>query len=174
MKQTIVFGGGCFWCTEAVFEMMKGVTKTEPGYAGGHKANPTYQEVCADTTGHAEVLKIEYETDKIGFETLLEIFFTMHDPTTPNRQASDVGSQYRSIILCSTQKQKKEAEEYIGKIRKDFDKLIITEIGELDKFYPAEDYHKRYYDKNPLQPYCLFVTRPKVDKIRKKFKEYMK
>ncbi len=173
MKETIVFGGGCFWCTEAVFEMMRGITKTTPGYAGGSKLNPTYQEVCSGDTGHAEVLEIEYDPKIISFDVLLEIFFTMHDPTSLNRQGADTGAQYRSIILYTSDAQKKEAEQYIQKAHKDFDKPIVTEVKKLDKFYTAEEYHKKYYDNNPLQPYCLFVTRPKVDRVKKKFAEYL-
>jgi methionine-S-sulfoxide reductase len=174
MEETIVFGGGCFWCTEAIFEMIKGVKKTTPGYVGGDKKDPTYGEVCTGRTGHAEVLEIEYDPSIIRFEVLLEIFITMNDPTTPNGQGADMGSQYRSIILYTTDKQKKEAEQYIKNARNEFDRPIVTEIKELDKFYPAEEYHKKYYDKNPLQPYCLFVARPKIDRVKKKFVEYLK
>ncbi len=168
-KDMIVFGGGCFWCTEAVFKLFKGVTSTMPGYAGGHVQNPTYEQVCTETTGHAEVLKIEYDSAVIPFDTLLEVFFTMHDPTTPNRQGADSGSQYRSIILYSTPEQKSESEAYIKKIQKDFDNPIVTEIKKLDKFYPAEKYHKDYYDNNRFQPYCAIVIGPKIAKVKKKF-----
>ncbi len=174
MKEVVAFGGGCFWCTEAVFEMMRGITKTTPGYAGGSKRDPTYQEVCAGNTGHAEVLEIEYDPKIIGFGVLLEIFFAMHDPTSLNRQGNDMGTQYRSIILYTTDKQRKEIEQHIRNEQKELDKPIVTEVRSLDRFFPAEEYHSRYYDKNPLQPYCLFVTRPKVDKIKKKFSRYLK
>jgi peptide-methionine (S)-S-oxide reductase len=174
MKERIVFGGGCFWCTEAVFEMMKGVESTTPGYAGGTKKNPTYQEVCTGDTGHAEVLEIEYDSDEVPLGVLLEIFFEMHDPTSLNRQGNDVGNQYRSIILYTTEAQRAEAERAIREAQKMHDKPVVTELRKLDKFYPAEDYHKNYYDKNPLQPYCLLVTRPKVDKIKKKFGKFLK
>lgn len=168
--ETIVFGGGCFWCTEAVFSMFKGVVKTEPGYAGGNMSNPTYEDVSGETTGHAEVLRIEYDPKIVTLDKLLEIFFEMHDPTTPNRQGADVGAQYRSIILYNSEEQKKSIEEYVKMAQKKFDKLITTEVKKLDRFYPAEDYHKDYFKKNPLQPYCVFVIRPKVAKIKKEFK----
>ena len=167
--QSIVFGGGCFWCTEAVFSMFKGVTKTTPGYAGGHTKNPSYEEVCGGDTGHAEVLKIEYDRTIAPLEKLLEIFFASHDPTTLNQQGADVGSQYRSIILYSTDAQKKVIADYIGSIAANFKKPITTEVKKLDNFYPSEDYHKDYYKNNPLQPYCMFVIRPKISKIKKEF-----
>lgn len=168
-SESIVFGGGCFWCTEAVFKMFDGVIATMPGYAGGTKKNPTYEEVCTGDTGHAEVLKIDYNPDKISLDKLLEIFFKMHDPTILNRQGNDTGTQYRSIILYSKDAQKKASESYIKKAQKDFNKPIVTEIKKLDVFYPAEQYHKDYSDKNPLNPYCMLVVRPKVDKIKKEF-----
>ena len=167
--ETIVLGGGCFWCTEAVFSMLKGVVKVTPGYAGGKTKNPTYEQVCGGDTEHAEVLKIEYDPETVTPEKLLEVFFTMHDPTSLNRQGGDTGSQYRSIILYSSEKQKEKAEEFIKKIQSGFEKPVVTEIKELEQFYPAEPYHMEYYKKNPLQPYCLFVIRPKVDKVKKKF-----
>ncbi len=167
--ESIIFGGGCFWCTEAVFKLFKGVTKTQPGYAGGHTKNPTYEEVCSDTTGHAEVLYIEYDPKIITLDKLLSVFFEMHDPTSRDRQGADVGSQYRSIILYNTDSQKKIIDEFLKNSQKKFTKQITTEAKKLDKFYPAEDYHKDYYSKNPLQPYCILVTRPKVEKIKKEF-----
>lgn len=173
MKDTIVFGGGCFWCTEAIFEMVRGVYRTTPGYAGGSKANPTYGEVCTGRTGHAEVLEIEYDPNTVSLEILLKIFFAMHDPTAKDRQGNDIGNQYRSIILYNTSEQKKAIEQHIKKAGTDFNKPILTEIKKLTKFYPAETYHSKYYDHNPLQPYCLVVTRPKVNKIRKKFARYL-
>jgi len=167
--KTIVLGGGCFWCTEAVFKMFDGIVGINPGYAGGHTANPTYHEVCSGTTGHAEVIQLEYDPKRIGLEKILEVFFKAHDPTTPNQQGADIGSQYRSIILYDDPKDKAVVEDYIGKIASDYKKPITTEVRKLDKFYPSEDYHKDYYKNNPLQPYCMFVVRPKVDKIRKEF-----
>lgn len=168
-NEIIVFGGGCFWCTEAVFKLFKGVVKTRPGYAGGNTKNPTYEQVCTGNTGHAEVLLVEYDPKILPLETLFDVFFTMHDPTSINRQDSDVGSQYRSMILYNTQEQKKKAEEFIRKIQKDFDRPIVTEIKKLDVFYPAEEYHKDYYAKNRFQPYCSLVIGPKIAKIKKKF-----
>jgi peptide-methionine (S)-S-oxide reductase len=166
-SETIVFGGGCFWCTEAVFSMLKGINKVTPGYAGGVTKNPTYGQVCRGDTGHAEVLKIEYEPKAVALEKLLEVFFTTHDPTSLNRQGSDLGSQYRSILLYDSKDQKEKVEAFIRKIQNNFDKPIVTEIKKLEQFYPAEPYHQKYYEKNPLQPYCIFVIRPKVEKLRK-------
>ena len=165
----IIFGGGCFWCTEAVFALFKGVIKTMPGYAGGTTNNPTYEDICTGETGHAEVLEIEYDPKLIELETLLDIFFTMHDPTTLNRQGADFGTQYRSIILYISPEQKEKTQNFIKKIQKDFSEPIVTEIKKLDKFYPAEGYHKNYYAKNPLQPYCSLTISPKVEKIKKTY-----
>lgn len=173
-SETIVFGGGCFWCTEAVFEMLKGVTGTEPGYAGGNVANPTYEKVCEGTTGHAEVLKVEYNPSVIPLSKLLEIFFIMHDPTQLNRQGADVGTQYRSIILYTNPEQKEEITAFIPKMQKKFDKPIVTEVKRLDKFYVAEEYHKHYYDNNPFNPYCSIVIGPKISKVKKLFAADMK
>ncbi|MDE1855968.1 MAG: peptide-methionine (S)-S-oxide reductase MsrA [Candidatus Micrarchaeota archaeon] len=173
-NETIIFGGGCFWCTEAVFEMLKGVTGTEPGYAGGSVANPTYEKVCEGTTGHAEVLRIQYNPDVISLDKLLEIFFAMHDPTQLNRQGADVGTQYRSIILFNNGDQREVIERAIPKIQKEYDKPIVTEVKRLDKFYPAEGYHRNYYDNNPFNPYCSLVIGPKIAKVKKKFAEYLK
>ena len=167
--ETIVFGGGCFWCTEAVFKMFKGVVKTMPGYAGGKTENPTYDQVSMGYTRHAEVLQVEYDPAVAPLEKLLDIFFSMHDPTSLNRQDADIGTQYRSMILYTSNRQKEAIDKFIDKIRKNYDKPLVTEVKPLDKFYPAEDYHKDYYKKNPLQPYCMLVIRPKVGKIKKKF-----
>ncbi|MFI5412811.1 MAG: peptide-methionine (S)-S-oxide reductase MsrA [Candidatus Micrarchaeales archaeon] len=173
-NEIIVFGGGCFWCTEAVFEMFKGVSSTTPGYAGGNVTNPTYDDVCVGNTGHAEVLQIEYDPKIIEFDTLLEVFFTMHDPTTLNRQGADSGTQYRSIILYTAEEQKTLSEKFIKNIQKDYSKPIVTEVKKLDKFYPAEQYHMKYYDKNPDAGYCSIVIGPKVQKVKKKFAELLK
>ena len=166
---SIVFGGGCFWCTEAVFSKLKGVKKTMPGYAGGVTKDPTYEKVCYEDTGHAEVLQVEYDPKVIKLEKLLEVFFEMHDPTTPDRQGGDYGNQYRSIVLYNTEKEKETVQKFIAGIQKNFDKPIVTEVKKLEKFYPAEEHHQKYYDKNPVQPYCLMVVRPKVAKIKKEF-----
>jgi len=169
-NESIVFGGGCFWCTEAVFSMFKGVTKTTPGYAGGNTKNPTYEQVCSGATGHAEVLKLEYDPKTVSLEKLLDIFFSMHDPTSLNRQEADVGSQYRSIILYTLDAQRKTVERFIDSIKVNYSKPIVTEVKKLESFYPSEDYHKDYYKNNPFQPYCMLVIGPKVKKIKNKFK----
>jgi peptide-methionine (S)-S-oxide reductase len=166
---TIVFGGGCFWCTEAVFEMFRGVVRTEPGYAGGSTNNPDYKRVSSGTTGHAEVLKVEYDPNAVDLDKLLDVFFSMHDPTSVNRQDADIGTQYRSMILYTSNEQKVEIEAFMKRIQKDYQKRITTEVKMLDKFYPAEDYHRKYYDKNPHQPYCMLVISSKVNKIKKKY-----
>jgi peptide-methionine (S)-S-oxide reductase len=149
--------------------MIEGVVKTMPGYAGGTTKNPTYEEVCSGDTGHVEVLQVEYDPKIVALDKLLDVFFTMHDPTTIDRQGADVGSQYRSIILYTSDEQKRGAENFIKGIQKNFGKPIVTEVKKLDKFYPAESYHKDYYDKNKINPYCMFVVKPKVDKVKKKF-----
>ncbi len=167
--RSIVLGGGCFWCTEAVFKMFKGVVKVTPGYAGGTTKNPTYGQVCSGATGHAEVIKVDYDPKSVSLEKLLEIFFKAHDPTSLNRQGADVGSQYRSIILYSTDAERKAVEAYIKRISGNYEKPIATEVKKLGAFYASEDYHKDYYKNNPFQPYCMLVIRPKVAKIRKEF-----
>jgi len=172
--ETIVLGGGCFWCTEAVFLKIEGVLKITSGYSGGTTENPTYEQVCTGKTGHAEVLKIEYDPEIVTLETLLDIFFTIHDPTTLNRQGKDVGTQYRSIILFTTNEQKEKAVNFIKNIQKKFDKVIVTEIKQLTAFYPAETYHQNYYEKNPNNPYCAFQIPGKLAKVEKKFRTFLK
>lgn len=169
-SETIVLGGGCFWCTEAAFSLIQGVLSVVPGYAGGTTKNPTYEQVCEGDTGHAEVVRIEYYPEAVSLEKILDLFFTVHDPTQLNRQGGDVGTQYRSIILYSSEKQKALVEKHIEKIRGDYDAPLATEVKKLEKFYPAEEQHKDYYKKNPKQPYCVFVISPKLRKIKKKFK----
>jgi peptide-methionine (S)-S-oxide reductase len=164
-------GGGCFWCTEAVFQMLPGVKSVSSGYAGGTKENPAYKEVCAGNTGHAEVIQIEYDPKVVSYEKLLETFWEAHDPTTLNRQGNDSGTQYRSIILYSSEAQKLAAEKSKAEAQKALGKPIVTEIVPLTKFYKAEDYHQDYYRDNPNQPYCRVVIRPKVEKFEKKLKE---
>ena len=170
------FGNGCFWCTEAIFQQLKGVSKVESGYSGGHVENPTYKEVCSETTGHAEVLQITYDPDVISYTELLEVFWETHDPTTLNRQGNDRGTQYRSAVFYHNDEQKKLAEKY----KKELDASgawndpIVTEITAFDKFYVAEDYHQNYYNLNGSQPYCSFVIRPKVEKFKKVFKDKLK
>ncbi|MBI2640712.1 MAG: peptide-methionine (S)-S-oxide reductase MsrA [Candidatus Sungbacteria bacterium] len=176
MKEIAVFGGGCFWCTEAVFGELRGVISVMPGYAGGTKTNPTYEEVCSGKTGHAEVIKIEYDPGRIKFTDLLTVFFATHDPSTPNRQGNDVGTQYRSIILYTNTEQKKQAEEFIKKLNESSPegKPIVTEIKPLEKFYEAEEYHREYYKKNSAQPYCQIVINPKLEKLQKEFADLLK
>ncbi len=172
-KEIVVFGGGCFWCTEAVFGILRGVTAVISGYAGGITKNPTYQSVSSGTTGHAEVLKIEYDPGQITFHDLLTVFFASHDPTTLNRQGADTGTQYRSIILYTTPDQKETAELYITEIN-DPGHPIVTELKPLDMFYPAEEYHQNYYEKHSMQPYSMFTIAPKLLKVKKEFKALLK
>ncbi len=165
------FGGGCFWCTEAVFQRLKGVHSVASGYAGGDDANPSYQEVCSENTGHAEVVQIEYTPEKISYEELLDVFFETHDPTTLNRQGHDVGTQYRSIILYHDEQQKSLATQKINELDESgkYKNPIVTEITELEEFYPAEGYHQDYYKKNPGRGYCRVVIKPKLEKMEKTF-----
>lgn len=167
------FGGGCFWCTEAVFLKLKGVEKVVSGYTGGSIKNPTYAQVCGGFTGHAEVIRIEYDPDEIKFEQLLDVFFHTHDPTTKNRQGADVGTQYRSSIFFHDEEQKEIAKKVIAELDKsgDFDDPIVTTLEEMKVFYPAEDYHQDYFAQNPNNPYCQAVVGPKVNKFMKRYKE---
>ena len=160
-----VLGGGCFWCVEAAYKGMAGVTSVVSGYAGGERPNPTYEEVCSGGTGHAEVVQIEFDPAVTSYEKVLEHFWKVHDPTTLNRQGADVGSQYRSIILVADEAQRKAAEASLKKAAKGFDRKIVTQIQPLRDFYPAEDYHQDYYKKNPYAGYCSFVIRPKLKKL---------
>ena len=164
-------GGGCFWCLEAVFQEVEGVNRVVSGYAGGHVENPTYQQVCLELTGHAEVVQITFDPEIVSFEQLLEIFFTIHDPTTLNRQGADQGSQYRSAIYFHSEEQRDVANATIERLSRAgvWAQPIVTEVAPLAKFYPAEDYHQNYYRNNPFQPYCLMVVRPKVAKYQEKF-----
>jgi peptide-methionine (S)-S-oxide reductase len=166
------FGSGCFWCTEAIFERVKGVYSVISGYSGGKTDNPTYDEVCSETTGHAEVIQIEYDPEEITYDKILEIFWQTHDPTTLNRQGADIGTQYRSVIFYHNDEQKNLAEKYKSELDKSgaWDKPIVTQIAALDKFYKAEEYHQNYYEKNPNQGYCAFVIAPKLEKYKKIFK----
>ena len=166
--ETIVLGGGCFWCTEALLSTLVGVLRVTPGYAGGETEDPTYRQVCNGGTGHAEVVEVEYDPEVISLEDLLEVFFATHDPTSLNRQGADVGTQYRSIILYDSYAQKLKVENFIAELAREYDKPIVTEVKELDRFYPAEEYHQRYFERNPNQPYCRAVISPKLAKLRKK------
>lgn len=174
--EVAVLGGGCFWCMEAVFSRLKGVTKVISGYAGGKTVNPIYEEVSGGKTGHAEAVKIEYDPDIISFSDLLGVFFVVHDPTASDRQGNDVGSQYRSIILYADEIQKKTAKQVVANLAGEefFGRPIITEIKPLAEFYEAEKYHRDYYDKNSFRPYCRLVISPKLVKMREKFSRLMK
>lgn len=171
--KTAVFGGGCFWCTEAIFQELKGVTSVMPGYAGGKIPNPTYEQVCSGMTGHAEVTKIEFDPSQIYYSDLLKVFFYVHDPTTLNQQGSDVGPQYRSIILYADEEQKNEASKLIDELKKD-GQNVVTELVPLKEFYPAEEYHKNFYLNNPDKPYCQITIDPKIKKFEERFKELLK
>ncbi|MCL4134097.1 UNVERIFIED_CONTAM: hypothetical protein GTU68_042085 [Idotea baltica] len=174
--QIATLGAGCFWCVEAVFQDLIGVSKVESGYTGGMIKNPTYKDICTGMTGHAEVTQITFDANIISFEELLEVFWSTHDPTTLNRQGNDVGTQYRSAIYYHNEEQKELAEQYKQKLidAKAFDSPITTEITALDVYYPAEDYHQNYFNQNGQQSYCAMVIRPKVDKFRKVFKDKLK
>jgi peptide-methionine (S)-S-oxide reductase len=166
-----VFGGGCFWCTEAVFKMLRGVVSVAPGYAGGTLPHPTYEQVCTGETGHAEVIKIEYDAARIAFRDLLTVFFATHDSTTPNRQGNDVGTQYRSVVFYTTPEQKNEAEKFVAELEASstLGGHVTTEITPLSNFYDAENYHKDYFARNPEKAYCQVVISPKLEKVQKQF-----
>jgi methionine-S-sulfoxide reductase len=170
--EVIVLGGGCFWCTEAVFQQIEGVVAVESGYTGGKTENPTYKQICTGTTGHAEVVKISYNPNIIKLEDIFNIFFATHDPTTLNRQGADVGTQYRSVVFYTNEVQKNLAEEYIDFLdsKKVFKDKIVTEVTPLGKYYKAEDYHQNYYNDNSNQSYCTFVILPKLEKLKNNFK----
>ena len=171
-----VFGGGCFWCTEAIFKSLKGVETVESGYSGGKLKNPTYKEICTGETGHAEVIQITFNPAVISFRELLEVFWETHDPTTLNRQGADVGTQYRSVVFYHTPQQKEIAEKYKTELNKEnvFNKPVVTEITAIEKFYKAENYHQDYYANNSTQGYCQIVIVPKLEKFRKVFKDKLK
>jgi peptide-methionine (S)-S-oxide reductase len=170
------FGSGCFWCTEAIFEQLKGVESAKSGYTGGQTKNPTYEEVCTGETGHAEVIQVSFNPEIITYQELLDVFWQTHDPTTLNRQGTDVGTQYRSAIFYHNKEQKEIAESYKNKLdeAKIYDNLIVTEISEFSSFYIAENYHQDYYNSNKTQPYCSFVITPKMKKFKKVFEKKLK
>lgn len=170
------FGSGCFWCTEAVFQRLKGVSKAQSGYAGGSVENPTYEQVCTGTTGHAEVVQVTYDPDVVSYDELLEVFWNTHDPTTLNRQGNDVGTQYRSAVFYHNDDQKELAEAYKQKLGEGniWPDPIVTEVVPLNNYFPAEDYHDDYFNKNGGQPYCSFVVAPKVKKFKEVFSEKLK
>lgn len=174
--ETITLGNGCFWCTEAIFQQVNGVIKVTSGYSGGHIENPTYEEVCEKTTGHAEVLQVEFDTSVVTVDEILEIFWQTHDPTTLNRQGNDVGPQYRSVVFYHNENQKQRAEFFKKKLDESgaFNNPIVTAIEPYKNFYVAENYHQDYYNRNGNQPYCYFVIRPKLEKFEKVFKDKLK
>ncbi|SEF48906.1 peptide-methionine (S)-S-oxide reductase MsrA [Algoriphagus boritolerans] len=174
--ELITLGAGCFWCTEAVFQRLEGVEKVVSGYSGGIIPNPSYKQICTGTTGHAEVINVFFDPKKISLENLLEVFWATHDPTTLNRQGGDVGPQYRSAIFYNDESQKEIASKLKADLnaKKVFEKPIVTEITAFTNFYPAENYHQDYYNQNGMQPYCQFVVRPKVDKLKQYFVEKLK
>jgi len=174
--EVAVFGGGCFWCTEAVFAELKGVTSVIPGYAGGHTENPTYRQVCSDSTGHAEVSRVQFDPSQITFYDLLSVFFATHDPTTLNRQGADRGTHYRSIILYADDEQKQQAESFVQKLEESgsLRSPVVTEIVPLERFYEAEAEHKQFYTENPDSMYCQIVIRPKVAKVREIFTQQIR
>ena len=173
---TVLLGGGCFWCTEAIFDRVKGIKSVVSGYSGGSRKNPTYEEVCSGKTGHAEVIKIDYDPNEISFTDILEIFFQTHDPTSLNRQGADVGEQYRSVIFYSSVEQKEISEKFIKEIeeRKIFEKPIVTSVEGMSEFYPSENYHRDYYENNRESPYCRFVIELKLKKLAKDFRSKLK
>lgn len=170
--ETATFGSGCFWCTEAVFQQLKGVSSVVSGYSGGHVENPTYQQVCTGRTGHAEVCQIQFDPEQISYEELLEVFFNIHDPTTLNRQGNDVGTQYRSVIFYHSEEQRETAERVKAELDNsgDWKNPIVTEIVPFEGFYKAEDYHQNYYRNNPNAGYCRLIIAPKLNKFEKVFK----
>ncbi|MBI1863254.1 peptide-methionine (S)-S-oxide reductase MsrA [Candidatus Microgenomates bacterium] len=174
--QTATLAGGCFWCTEAIFKRLKGVSSVRPGYAGGHVDNPTYEQVCSGNTGHAEAIQIEFDPEQISFSTLLDVFFHLHDPTTKNQQGADYGTQYRSAIFYHDEEQKKIADEVIDHVEKEkvYKNPIVTEVVPFTKFYEAEDYHKDYFANNQSAPYCQVVIDPKIRKLLDTYKPLLK
>jgi peptide-methionine (S)-S-oxide reductase len=170
-RETAILGGGCFWCLEAVYDRLRGVERVRSGYAGGHASDPTYKQVCSGTTGHAEVVQVDYDPSEVSYREILEVFFTIHDPTTLDRQGADVGPQYRSIILYHDDSQRAVAEAVISDLtgQEIFSDPIVTELVPLDRFYVAEEYHQGYFDRNQRQPYCQAVVAPKVAKFRRKY-----
>lgn len=173
-KQVAILGGGCFWCLEAVYLEVRGVTQVESGYMGGHDVAPTYETVCGGETGHAEVVRIEFDPALISYHDILEVFFTIHDPTTLNRQGNDVGTQYRSVIFTDSPEQEATARQVIAEMANVWDGRIVTELAPASTWFKAEDYHQNYFAQHPLQGYCAFVVAPKVAKFRKTFTNRLK
>jgi len=175
-REVATLAGGCFWCLEAVFDQLEGVEDVVSGYAGGHVPNPSYKHVCTGETGHAEVIQITFDPQIVSYRDLLRVFFTIHDPTTLNRQGGDVGTQYRSAIFTHSDEQEQAAEDVIGELNEAgiWDEPIVTEVSPFEAFYPAEEYHQEYFARNPYQPYCQIVIAPKVAKFRKQYLERLK
>lgn len=175
-QEIAIFAGGCFWCTEAVYQNLRGVLAVESGYIGGANPKPSYEQVCTGRTGHAEAIRIEFDPTVIPFAILLDVFFHTHDPTTLNRQGNDVGTQYRSAIFCQSESQRSAATEVIERLTREqvFPRPIVTEVVGNSEFFPAEKYHQNYFADNPYQPYCMTVVRPKVDKVRSGYREWLK
>jgi peptide-methionine (S)-S-oxide reductase len=175
-QQTAIFGGGCFWCLEAVFDRLQGVQSVESGYMGGHVDNPTYRQVCGGDTGHVEVVRVSFDPQEISYRELVDVFFEIHDPTTLNRQANDVGTQYRSVIFYTSDDQRRQAEQAIDELNAahKWPHPVVTALEPAGKFFVAEDYHQEYYANNPSQPYCQIVVGPKVKKFQQKFPERLK
>jgi len=175
-RSTAVLGGGCFWCLDAVFRELDGVDAVESGYAGGQMANPTYEQVCSGRTGHAEVVRVSFDPTVLSFRDLLRVFFTIHDPTTLNRQGNDVGTQYRSVIFCDTPEQRADAQAVIAELTAAglWRDPVVTEVAGKPTFYPAESYHQDYFERNGGQPYCAYVVAPKVAKFRKAFRDRLR
>ena len=174
--EVATLGGGCFWCLEAVYQELRGVEKVESGYSGGDVTNPTYRQVCSETTGHAEVVQVTFDPDEVSYKDILEVYFTIHDPTTLNRQGADVGTQYRSVIFYHDEDQKRTAEDVISDLEAEaiWNNPIVTEVAPFDEFYVAEDYHQNYFRNNGFQPYCQVIIAPKVAKFRKQHLERLK
>ncbi len=171
--EVATLGGGCFWCTEAVFQRVRGVRHVQSGYAGGHVKNPTYEQICGGNTGHAEVVRIEFDPQVIGYAQILEIFLATHDATTLNRQGNDVGTQYRSVIFTHSPQQAEVAAQVVAQAQKLSSRPIVTQIAPLPDYFPAEDYHQDYFNQHPGQGYCAFVVAPKVEKFQKTFRQYL-
>lgn len=173
MTEIAVFGGGCFWCTETVFAGLRGVASVVPGYCGGHVDNPTYEQVCGKTTGHIEVVRIEFDPQQISYDTLLDVFFHTHDPCTPDRQGADIGPQYASAIFVQSEAQRESVYSAIERLQPDFPAPIVTQVLDAQHFWEAEDYHHDYYSRNPEQGYCQFVISPKVSKFRQRYTQLL-
>ncbi len=172
--EELTVGGGCFWCIEAVFNRLKGVEIAQSGYSGGKSSNPTYEQVCSGRSGHVEVVRVRYRPADISMEELLEVFFTIHDPTTLNRQGNDVGEQYRSVIFWHNEAQRERAQAFLERIGPSFSRPVVTALEPLRNYFPAEDYHQFYFDHNPGQPYCMYVVAPKVEKAEEVFAKRLK